>query len=228
MLVFEWREGITGCKDLIPGIWFTRPGTTGDLTHIVLAPGNKFFGHAACSISVHGSTAIMNYGGEYAEQNETNEMEIGCMKVVFHDDTRKTVKEVQWQDEGADGYTTCNIIVTDLDDLRRREGFETERQRSSYVRDPIIRRAEINDVLGNTNHLACEVCDFDFEVFYGEIGRYVCEVHHRVAVNGGERNTSLTDLAILCSNCHTIIHRYDFDVSIDEIKQLVKDCRTSR
>lgn len=63
--------------------------------------------------------------------------------------------------------------------------------------------------LAATGCLACEACDFDFTLVYGEIGTNYCEVHHIEPLGDrhGTEKTSLQDLAVLCSNCHSIIHR---------------------
>jgi 5-methylcytosine-specific restriction protein A len=65
--------------------------------------------------------------------------------------------------------------------------------------------------LALTGALRCEACGFDFSQVYGEQGDGYCEVHHRTplsdAVNA--RKTVMADLAILCSNCHSVIHRTD-------------------
>lgn len=56
----------------------------------------------------------------------------------------------------------------------------------------------------------CAVCDFDFGAVYGAWGHGFCEVHHLapLAEGGEERTTNpLRDLAVLCANCHRMIHR---------------------
>jgi 5-methylcytosine-specific restriction protein A len=57
--------------------------------------------------------------------------------------------------------------------------------------------------------LACEACDFDFAAYYGERGDGFIECHHKLAVKdlAPEARTKLSDLVLLCSNCHRIIHR---------------------
>jgi 5-methylcytosine-specific restriction enzyme A len=59
----------------------------------------------------------------------------------------------------------------------------------------------------NGQALCCEVCGFDFEQTYGERGRGYIECHHIVPLHvAGPRTTRLVDLALLCANCHRIIH----------------------
>ena len=67
--------------------------------------------------------------------------------------------------------------------------------------------------------LKCEACDFDFAEVYGEIGTNLCEVHHtNPLAEGGPRHTQLSDLAIVCSNCHWILHRTNPMWSVAELR----------
>lgn len=56
--------------------------------------------------------------------------------------------------------------------------------------------------------LACEICGFDFLRTYGERGRELIECHHTLPISllGEHGKTSISDLALVCSNCHRIIH----------------------
>ncbi|WP_108847676.1 HNH endonuclease [Dietzia lutea] len=75
-------------------------------------------------------------------------------------------------------------------------------------RDPKLRRAKIAHVRKAGKPLACDVCEFDFEATYGERGRDYIEVHHvKPLSESGETTTKLSDLALLCSNCHRMVHR---------------------
>ena len=64
-------------------------------------------------------------------------------------------------------------------------------------------------VMTQTGKLACEACEFDFQAVYGELSEGFAECHHTapVATLNPGTNTRLTDLAVLCSNCHRMIHR---------------------
>ena len=59
-----------------------------------------------------------------------------------------------------------------------------------------------------TYGFVCMGCDFDFEKFYGPIGRDYIECHHLYAMHmDEERKSTVADVAVVCSNCHTIIHK---------------------
>lgn len=76
-------------------------------------------------------------------------------------------------------------------------------------------------VLKSTGKLCCEVCGFDFKDRYGDIGDGFCEVHHirPLSKSDGEVKTELKDLAIICSNCHRIIHRTEPMLSIEDLSK---------
>jgi predicted Zn-ribbon and HTH transcriptional regulator len=73
-------------------------------------------------------------------------------------------------------------------------------------RDPALRNAAMR--LHGTR---CQVCGFDFEEKYGSWGRGFAIVHHLRMLaedNASERETNpRTDLAVLCANCHCMVHR---------------------
>lgn len=71
--------------------------------------------------------------------------------------------------------------------------------------------------------LCCEVCGFDFSITYGALGEGFCEVHHLVPLSASSESvtTTLNDLAILCSNCHRVIHRSTPMLSVAELSRVV-------
>jgi predicted HNH restriction endonuclease len=76
--------------------------------------------------------------------------------------------------------------------------------------------------------LFCEACDFDFEQRYGERGRGVIEAHHtrplETLAEGSK--TRLEDLALLCANCHRIVHSTRPWLSVEELRRLLVAART--
>lgn len=77
--------------------------------------------------------------------------------------------------------------------------------------------------LKEKGHLKCEVCSFDFFEFYGEDGYGFCEVHHLIPLHksDGVIITKSSDLAIVCSNCHRIIHKTTPMISISELSKKI-------
>ncbi len=78
--------------------------------------------------------------------------------------------------------------------------------------------------LARSGRLRCEVCDFEFEARYGERGRGFIEVHHTKPVHTLEEGakTKLTDLALVCANCHRMIHASKPWLELHELRALVR------
>jgi hypothetical protein len=76
-------------------------------------------------------------------------------------------------------------------------------------------------------YLHCDVCGFSFVKHYGSLGAGFIEAHHTTPVSelksGGK--TSVDDLAMLCSNCHCMVHRGDKTLTIEELKLLMQQQR---
>jgi len=101
-------------------------------------------------------------------------------------------------------------------DFPRDTGYENEselegryllRWHAYRERNPALRRRKISAVLAQGLSLCCESCDFDFGQTYGERGHGYIECHHVEPLHvGGEGPRTIRDLALLCSNCHRMIH----------------------
>jgi hypothetical protein len=88
-------------------------------------------------------------------------------------------------------------------------------------RKPGIVEAKKKQVLKDTGRLKCEVCGFDFREKYGKLGEAFSEAHHKTPLSAvkTEVETTLDDLAILCSNCHRMIHRTNPMESIAQFRK---------
>ena len=110
-------------------------------------------------------------------------------------------------------------LFPDEDRTTASEGRARYRHHRVTERSPLLRRAKIQAVLASGRSLSCEACGFDFEARYGPLGRGFVECHHRVAIAaGGERETSLDDLVLLCANCHRMIHRTVPMASVEDFR----------
>lgn len=97
--------------------------------------------------------------------------------------------------------------------------FHVERERNQG-----LRQRKIRNVLARGGKLVCEVCQFDFGRIYGDRGLGFIECHHVEPLHEtGERSTSISDLALLCSNCHRIIHRKPPWPSPAQLRDIIRD-----
>ena len=120
--------------------------------------------------------------------------------------------------------------LPDLDpvDIVAGEGGVALRAHLRRERDPKLRRSKLADTKRRGLPIACEVCGFDYGQTYGAHGLDYIECHHRVPLHvTGETKTRLADLALLCSNCHRMIHRSKQWLTVEELKDLVAMQRQS-
>lgn len=93
-----------------------------------------------------------------------------------------------------------------------------------YERNHSFAKKKKKAVLHKHGILACEACGFDFSNRYGEKGFGFIECHHNKPVSElrpGEK-TKMTDLSLLCANCHRIIHRSKPWLTISELKHILE------
>ncbi len=71
--------------------------------------------------------------------------------------------------------------------------------------------------------LCCEVCGFSFLKAYGDRGKGFIEAHHimPIAELKAAGRTRVEDLALLCSNCHKMIHSGENTLTLSELQGLL-------
>jgi 5-methylcytosine-specific restriction enzyme A len=98
------------------------------------------------------------------------------------------------------------------------EGGVIVRLHKRYERDPKLVAAKRKEALSKGD-FRCEVCKFDYRANYGELGAGYIEVHHVNALHQLKKKgkTKLSDLALLCANCHRMAHRKRIPLSLEEL-----------
>lgn len=122
---------------------------------------------------------------------------------------------------GADPNPSLPDLDLDLSDGR--EGTVHLQTHLVRERDRSLMKRKRKAVIAATGSLRCEVCTFDFASSYPGIGEGFCEVHHTVPLSqlDGERNVAIKDLAIVCSNCHRMLHKGKVLRTIADLRDLV-------
>ena len=100
-------------------------------------------------------------------------------------------------------------VIYKLHKLRERDSKIIKRKKELYLK----KHGKLN----------CEVCDFDFHRVYGDIGFGFIEAHHKVPLSDldGEAKTELKDLALVCSNCHRMLHRKINTLTVSELSSKI-------
>lgn len=99
------------------------------------------------------------------------------------------------------------------------EGERKERLVSYYERDAKLRATAIQ-----IHGTKCQVCEFDFKANYGDHGENYIEVHHKTALHSLLEASEIDpeqDMAVLCANCHRMIHRKKYSpLSIEDLRSI--------
>ena len=126
--------------------------------------------------------------------------------------------------------SSLGIKLYKIEDDEDEESFTVKEGKVIYkLHKHIERNSKINkkkkeNYLKKNGKLNCEVCGFDFYEKYGELGKGFMECHHRKPLHEikEESETTLNDLALVCANCHRMLHRDLDTLSIDELKNKLK------
>ncbi len=112
--------------------------------------------------------------------------------------------------------------ISEDEESRFPEGAELYRLHRQRERDATLAVRAKQKRLSQVGYLSCDVCEFDFEKAYGDLGAGFIEMHHTIPVSQltGNARTRITDLALVCSNCHRMLHRGPRLLSIDELRLL--------
>lgn len=106
-------------------------------------------------------------------------------------------------------------IHTTIESSEQKEALEGE----TYKTEAIFRsrnRTLIQAKKANSDY-RCEVCGFSFKETYGVIGREYVVAHHLKPIAAGPSKTTLDDIALVCANCHAMIHTKNPPIPLEEL-----------
>lgn len=105
----------------------------------------------------------------------------------------------------ASKYGPINISEEVAKSEKYFEGASMEVSINSYERNLKARKKCIEHY-----GYKCQVCGFDFEKIYGQLGKNYIHVHHIIPLSEIKESyevNPIKDLIPVCPNCHAIIHR---------------------
>lgn len=109
------------------------------------------------------------------------------------------------------------------DEIDEKEIFIEGKSKKVYVNVYERNTAARNKCIEHYGY-KCQICEFDFEKKYGEIGKNFIHVHHLNDISsiGIEYELNpISDLIPVCPNCHAMLHQKRPAYSLMEIKNLL-------
>lgn len=229
MLEVTWTEesNIAGWSDLIPDNWCRMEGKQNAMRHFSRSPRGRLSAFGFCDVAVKASTVTLDYR-RYKPLNDRYGWEDGVMQIHFKDARRTMPQKVGWKANGGKVDSTlarAAFTNSELDvDWSHDAGSEGDAILSEHIRrekKPELVKAKIAEVLATAGELRCEACTFSFAENYSTLGVGFCEVHHVDHLRQGRRKTELDRLAVLCSNCHRMIHKMPSGSTVAEFKPYI-------
>lgn len=164
------------------------------------------------SRTTHAINKILGYTCEY-DRNIDKEYLIFCKKYGII--PRKMIKRKRkfW------------ILDNDSNTKYENEYYEGTKQQvlvNKYERNPRARKMCIQKY-----GCICNICQFDFQKQYGELGKDFIHVHHIIPISENKGRSYKVDyendLIPVCPNCHAMLHRSN--ISIEALKDAIRKNR---
>lgn len=117
----------------------------------------------------------------------------------------------------------AHILGEDEEELLFPEGRTRYLLHKKKERNPMVTKKAKENFLRRHGRYFCEICEFDFHKTYGAIGEDYIEAHHTKPVSSLSENsvTNPKDIALVCSNCHRMLHRRRPWLNTNDLKQLL-------
>lgn len=124
--------------------------------------------------------------------------------------------------------TYANMDEDTLDDVQSyqaKEGKVSYRYHRTLERDRKVVAIRKANALKLHGKLECEGCGFDFAVAYGSRGHGFIEAHHTNPLHAMQEGdvTTPEDLALVCSNCHRMIHKAKPWLTLTALKAILSE-----
>lgn len=119
--------------------------------------------------------------------------------------------ELDWDEEEAE-----------FEELHQEGGLKLRIHRRRE-RDRKLRDKKIASVINAHGIVKCEACGEDLRDKYGDRSAKIFECHHVMPLSvTGETHTSLSDLAVLCPNCHRVAHVINPWPTLEQLREQVQ------
>ena len=155
--------------------------------------------------------------------HDTKLYEQGNILAVYYDANNLPDEEILQNDLRRFLHYYQNLILVDSSGPATSKSEELIESKQRRLHEMFDRRG-LSLKIKEKKGYKCEACNFNFEDKYGELGKKFIEAHHLVSfasLNEGDTKLSLNDFAVLCSNCHRMIHRLKDSSNLDELKAII-------
>lgn len=121
---------------------------------------------------------------------------------------------------------TDNLESVELSNDSNDKNHATIIEKRQYIRHmKIERNAKAAKLAKKVHGYTCQGCGVNFQNIYGNIGKEYIEAHHLRPLHTLAEGESIAmdiveDFAVLCANCHKIVHRAQPILTIQELRKI--------
>ncbi|MBS4015626.1 MAG: DUF3578 domain-containing protein [Candidatus Latescibacteria bacterium] len=123
-----------------------------------------------------------------------------------------------------DNYITESNLSTYWTDFSKTkkttEAKRTLKQHFVSEQNPALLKEAKKLAMKKSGEIRCEICGFSFFEHYGKKGKDFIETHYRKPITKIQDKPQLKDIALVCSNCHRMIHLKYPSLTWEEIKSI--------
>jgi predicted HNH restriction endonuclease len=123
------------------------------------------------------------------------------------------------------GWVNPHLTVGPRDNDEDELSVEIVEQRRYRWHRLVERNSKGSQAAKKVHGYQCQACAFSFEKFYGSVGRDFIEAHHLIPLSDlgvhETRSYSTNDFAVLCSNCHRMIHKWRDPSDLDGFRKMI-------
>ena len=151
---------------------------------------------------------------EESESAESKLRDIGKQIGVSKSGISATPGYVRGADLDASPSLDVDIHTVTATEGHRRLVLHLQRERNQTI---------VRNKKKQAASLDCEVCGFSFSRAYGSAASDYCEVHHLLPLSNVEDSTQtrIGDLAILCANCHRVVHLHNPPYTLTQVRSML-------
>jgi hypothetical protein len=164
------------------------------------------------------------------ESLKTKDIKNSYVIEIGVENSNNVIFQLDSSDPEENHSNSTELIIQELKELEKigftedDEGFPEGKlklkQHLSRERVPKVIKLAKERFLHIHGKLFCEVCGFDFKEHYGDLGEGYIEGHHTIPISemAEDAETKVEDIALVCANCHRMLHRKRPWLSITTLK----------
>jgi 5-methylcytosine-specific restriction enzyme A len=163
-----------------------------------------------------------NYPGEGLSSVSAMDRQVWNDFSLRRDELRRLANSIRASIDSSEIFSNDAVFLEEEAEFP--EGALKYRQHVTRERNRDLVRTAKQRYKQKHGKLNCEICGFDFFEVYGNIGEDFIECHHTLPVSelGADSKTKIDDVALLCPNCHRIVHRRRPWLRIDDLRNILK------